>query len=89
MPDRIRLLALGANGLLCIAFAILALAGIATESTAIVLFFAAIAALAGFNWYVIRKAARVLAEESQRLAALRDHCAALEAGLPPGQGTPP
>ena len=53
------------------------------------LVFAVVAAIAGFNWYVIRKAARILAEESQRLAELQQHCAALEARASSEQGPAP
>lgn len=89
MPQRIRLTALIANGFLCLAFGIMALLGIATEPGGIIVFFAVVAAIAGFNWYVIRKAARILAEESQRLAELQQHCAALEARASSEQGPAP
>ena len=87
MPDRIRLTALIANGFLCVAFGILALASIGTEPTLMVAFFAAISATAGFSWHVIRKAARVLSEESGRLAAMEQQLAALQ--TPPQPGPPP
>ncbi|MEO3472692.1 hypothetical protein AAFN86_12550 [Roseomonas sp. CAU 1739] len=91
MPDRVRLTALIANGILCAVFGALALAGLGTEPAAIVVLFAAISATAGFNWYVIRKAARVLSEEAGRLAALQRQLTALQAGTaaPPQQGPPP
>ena len=87
MPDRIRLTALIANSILCAAFGVLALASLGTEPAGVIVFFAAISATAGFNWHVIRKAARVLSEESGRLAAIQQQLAALQA--PPQQGPPP
>ena len=87
MPDRIRLTALIANGVLCIAFGVLALASLGTEPPLIVALFAAISATAGFSWHIIRKAARVLSDESGRLAAMQRQLAALQ--TPPKPGPPP
>lgn len=82
MPDRIRLTALVANGFLCLAFGIMALASLGTEQPAMVAFFTLIAASSGFSWYVIRKAARVLSEEAWRRADLERQLAAVQASGP-------
>jgi len=84
MPDRIRLVALIANGALCIAFAVMALASLGTEQPGMVVFLALVAATGGFSWYVIRKAARVLGEEQSRVAVLEQQLS----GLQPPAGPP-
>ena len=94
MPNRIRLTALFANGFLCVAFGVMALATLGTDQLGMVAFFLLIAASSGFSWYVIRKAARVLSEEAGRRADLEQHLAALQAAgpalsSPPLQGPNP
>lgn len=88
MPERIRLTGLIANGLLAVAFAIFALGLTIEGEVGMALFFLAIAATAGFNWYVIRKSAQVLAAESRRAELLRQRLAELEPPAPGLEGPP-
>lgn len=80
MPDRIRLTGLIANGVLAVAFAILAFGVSLDGEMGMALFFLAIAATAGFSWYVIRKSAKVLAAESWKVAQLQQRLADIEQG---------
>lgn len=90
MPNRIRLTALIANGVLCPVFGFVALYGLSDQEPGVAVFFSLAAATAGFNWHVIRKAARLLSEEEWlqaelRKAELRRRIAELDGMAPPPQ----
>jgi hypothetical protein len=84
VPDRIRLLGVIANGALGVIFGFLAVFTLSEGQVAMAVFFALIAALAAFNWHVIRKAAAVIAAQASDLALERQHAAHIQ-----NQGPPP
>lgn len=93
MPDRIRLTALIGNGVICAAFAIMGLASLGKGEPGLWFFFAIVAATSAFNWYVIRKASRLLSEEEWlhaeiRKAELRKRLAELERDATTSQALP-
>lgn len=85
MPDRIRLVGVIANAALGVIFGVFAIFTLSEGQTAMALFFALIAALAAFNWHVIRKAAMVIATQASDRAALERQLAthATDQGPPP------
>lgn len=87
MPDRIRLVGIVANAALGVIFGFLAVFTLSEGQVAMAVFFALIAALAAFNWHVIRRAALVIAAQASQQAELEQQ---LAARLPrPQQGPPP
>lgn len=83
MPDRIRLAGLIANGAMCGVFGMFAVFVLAEGQPGMAAFFALIAATGAFNWYVIRKSARVLAELSSQRAELQRQLIELRAAGAP------
>ncbi|MBR0651413.1 hypothetical protein GXW78_17215 [Roseomonas terrae] len=86
MPDRIRLLGIVANAALCVIFGFFAIFTLAEGLTGMAAFFALIAAVAAFNWHVIRKAAVVIAAQASQRAELERRLAAIH--LAPQESRP-
>lgn len=91
MPPRIRLLSRYGNGAAAMLFASLSLFALSKGDFAIALFCAGVAALCGFNVYVMEKAATLLGEEEWlkteiRKAELRRKLAGLTTDTPENVG---
>lgn len=71
MPTRIKLIGRYANGVVAALFTILFVYGLGKGELSIALFCGIVAALCGFNLYVMEKAAALLSEEEWLKAELR------------------
>ena len=84
MPVWIRTLGLVGNAIVAAFFLLGGLWSLAKGGLGVAIFFWLVAGVAGFSWYVIRKAARLLSEEEWlkaeiRKTALRRQLAAMQA----------